>query len=60
MHAPIEPTLFARVMLLPEGPREDLLEFLGGSAVDNDSLKKLIDDLACQSEFSAEPLAEPL
>jgi hypothetical protein len=50
MPAPIEPTLFARVMLLPDSTREDLLEFLGGSTVDDDSLKKLIDNLACQTE----------
>ncbi len=50
MPAPIEPTLFARVMSLPEGPREDLLEFLGGSTVDDDSLEKLIDNFACQSD----------
>ncbi|WP_425091645.1 hypothetical protein [Tropicimonas sp. S265A] len=50
MPAPIEPTLFARVMSLPDGPREDLLEFLGGSPVDDLSLEKLIDNLAYQSE----------
>ncbi|MDJ0859848.1 MAG: hypothetical protein QNJ03_12250 [Dinoroseobacter sp.] len=37
-------------MSLPEGPREDLLEFLGGSTVDDDSLEKLIDNFACQSD----------
>ncbi len=58
MPAPIEPTLFARVMSLPEGPREDLLEFLGGSTVDDDSLEKLIDSLACQSEAARHSAAE--
>ncbi|MEM8580013.1 MAG: hypothetical protein AAGA38_15645 [Pseudomonadota bacterium] len=50
MPAPIEPTLFARVMSLPEGQREDLLEFLGGSTVDDDCLEKLIDTMSCQND----------
>ena len=48
MSEPIELSLFARVMSLPDAQREDLLEFIGGSPVDEDSLEKLIDTLSCQ------------
>lgn len=46
MPAKISPGLFARVMALPDAAREDLLEFMGGSPVDDTCLEALIDDIS--------------
>jgi hypothetical protein len=46
MPAKISPGLFARVMALPDAAREDLLEFMGGSPVDDTCLAALIDEIS--------------
>lgn len=50
MPAKISPGLFARVMALPDAAREDLLEFMGGSPVDDTCLEALIDDISARIE----------
>ena len=59
MPVPIEPTLFARVMALPDAAREDLLEFLGGSPVDSTCLEALIERISGDIRMSRERDLEP-
>ena len=55
----IEPSLFARVMALPDGAREDLLEFFGGSPVDSTCLEALIERISEDIRMSRERDLEP-
>lgn len=54
MPARISPGLFARVMALPDAAREDLLEFMGGSPVNDTCLEALIDDISARIEKDRE------
>jgi len=45
-------------MLLPEAAREDLLEFLGGSALDEKNLQLVIDKLATIHGRAPSPVME--
>lgn len=59
MSSKISLGLFARVMALPDAAREDLLEFLGASPVDDACLDKLIDEVAERVEASRKKQLEP-
>ena len=54
---PIQPETFAAVMRLPVSMRTDLLEFVGGCAVDDNLLKSIVESLA--EKYSAEAQSLP-
>lgn len=45
MSRSIRPDLFAKVMALPKNMREDLLELLGGSPIEDAQLIEIMSDL---------------
>ena len=55
----IDPGLFTRVMALPDAAREDLLEFLGGSPIDDTCLEILIERFAEEFSTGRSEAAEP-
>lgn len=55
----IEPSLFARVMALPDGAREDILEFFGGSPIESTCLEALIEGISEDIHASRQRDLEP-
>jgi hypothetical protein len=45
MKSEIDPRVFARLMLLPDAQRHDLLEYAGSTCIKSEQLRVLIEEL---------------
>ncbi len=52
----IDPSLFTRLMRLPDAARGDLLEFLGATAVGDAQLAEMIERVATRVDGELRPL----